>query len=252
MTQVRASFNRPQLIQLAVGGAGAIAYFAHTLSAVHIGRWTLILIGVLLFPATFVLGRRLGTRNRTRQEPVAVMLVTSLAFAMPVASLSGPRGPGFISSALGLVAVYVLWGALRYEVRDTAAEGLLSNLGWGIGWGAAFAAVFSLIALVIVGIGAAIGSGDLPAIRFILGAYWAGGLLGGAIVGALRPFGGWPLARMFIGVLTAFCIYGAVVIALKLSGDSQFNDTTLRDQLIMAAIAGLVAGPPSALGTSDW
>ena len=248
------STDNPVVVQGTFAAAGALAYFGHTLFAVDVGRWLLILAGIIGFSATLVIGRRIGTNGRSSQQPILVMLFAFLVFAMPVAWLPGPRGPGFLSAAIGIETVFVLWGALRYEVRQSQSLGLARDLLWGLGWGAAMAGGFSLIALLIMALAArgASASEATTALPLILGAYWGSGVIGGLLVGSLRPFTGWPLARMFVGFLVAFCAYGAMGIAIKLSGDPEFVDTTIREQLMIALICGLMVGPPAALGTTDW
>src|SRR5262245_44360446 len=163
------SANLLQSIQEFIAAAGIIAFLWYTIVVVHVGRWPLLGAGIVLFTAIFVLGRRLRTANRSAKEPIAVALVCWLGFAMPVAVLSGPRLPGFISAAIGVATVWVIWASLRYEIQLVQSDGALRNVLWGLGWGAALAAGFSILAVLIVALNARSAARFGDEVAFILG-----------------------------------------------------------------------------------
>ena len=92
----------------------------------------------------------------------------------------------------------------------------------------------------------------------MVAAYWTGGIIGGAIVGLLRPLAQWPLGTMLIGIPTAAAVYGAIGVAIFFIEQSGLQltregmqDMTVRDLLRVTLSIGVVAGPVGALHFRD-
>jgi hypothetical protein len=235
--------------------ATTLAFYAYSLTRVQIGRWVVVGAGSAVLAALIGLARYLRDHKRSPYEPGMVLIAAAMGLALPVAHLPGPRGPGFLAAGIALLSAQLLWASARYEVAPSSSSGVQLNLRWGLRWGVWMAAGFSVLALVIVGIawlssgGRARGFSVLP---FVLGAYWVGGLVGGVILGVLRPVTAWPLGAMIVGFVIAFCVYAACGAALYVGGDPDFADLTLRRGTMIGVVCGLLVGPPAALGTRDW
>ena len=90
------------------------------------------------------------------------------------------------------------------------------DLRWGIRWGLVMAGLYSALVIVF-----ALVQGSLRFDRYganlfqILLGYLAAGLLGGAIVGWLRPFNDSAWGRAFIGLLASVPVFSAFMVVLS-------------------------------------
>ena len=234
--------------------ACAAAFYLYTLTQVSVGRWIVTLAGSLVFAGLFGLGRYLEDHTRSPFEPI-LLIAAAMGFLMPAAIMPPPRGPGFIAAGVGIVSAQVLWAGLRYEFVPLRSAGLRENIGWAVRWGIWMAAGFSVLALAIATIAWA-GSGarmrGMNVLPLAIGTYWIGGLVGGLILGILRPITAWPLGAMLVGTLIAFCVYSACAAALFLSGDPEFADMTLSSGVLVGVTCAVLVGPTAALGARDW
>lgn len=130
------------------------------------------------------------------------------------------------------------------------------NPGWVISvrnnvlFGLVMAVGFSILAGVILAVAAASGSND-PLVTprsfgLLTGGYFAAGVLGGLVVGLLKPFARWPLGTMCIGIPVATLVYGSVGVAMLLMGDPE-GPSTLRETALMAGGIGILVGPVGGL-----
>lgn len=118
---------------------------------------------------------------------------------------------------------------------------MIRNIYWGIRWGLAFAAVYCLYAL---GLFVARGSSHFErqdvTLPLLLAAYIFGGLLGGAIVGLLRPLTRSRLGSVFVGLSTAIPV--AVGFRMADAGVTAWDSGDLRTVLIFSLVLGPICG----------
>jgi hypothetical protein len=106
----------------------------------------------------------------------------------------------------------------------------------GVRLGAAFAAAFSAIAAIVFAV-----SGGRAVSRVewglfgVLAAYWSGGLLTGALGGALSPYARTNARAYLIGIICSSPTFAAIGIA---SGDSPFS----RAGTVGIAVSSLTLG----------
>ena len=97
-------------------------------------------------------------------------------------------------------------------ISDSAGR-LANDLRWGVRGGVAFAVVYSIIAAVIFLMR---GDAAFQSYRISLGgivmAYIAGGCIGGATVGALRPLLRWQVGAMLVAVMGVMPLFFAINI----------------------------------------
>ena len=117
--------------------------------------------------------------------------------------------------------------------RRTSGE-LRDDLKWGINWGLWMAAAFSAIAVVMTGFR---GSPHYPnfglSIYSVVLLYVALGLIGGALLGFLRPFTRTRSGGFFVGWLIGSLVYGGAGLFIP--------DVTIA-MLPVALILGLAVG----------
>jgi hypothetical protein len=213
---------RAMRVQLAVLSTLGMVYLALALFWVPPHNRLLVPIGALAMGGAATAARALGPARRIGNELVIVWLVLAMGILLPtVAGPPSPRGRGFVTAFLGIFCALGLWAVFRYPARQAPRprRSLAGDLRWGVLWGAGMAAAFSMIALVIAGIAMLAGGEGFP-IGWIVAAYWAGGLVAGAVAGLGRPLGRWPLGSMLVGMPAAGAVYGAVMLAMMLVGET--------------------------------
>ena len=123
---------------------------------------------------------------------------------------------------------------------------VLANVLWGVLWGIGYAVFFSLIVLVIYlfrgtrafdGYGATLGA--------VLLGYFAGGLVGGTVLGLLRPLNRWKWGAAFVGFVVALPVYASAGVVVS----GWYTQWVVEDVLTMVLCA-LLVGP--ALGVKLW
>lgn len=119
---------------------------------------------------------------------------------------------------------------------------LLGNLKWGVGYGLIFAVLFSLIVIVqylLAGPGVAASRG-IPVVAAI-GAYFGGGIIGGVLLGLLRPLTRWRLGSAVVGIIT--CLPLSVAFALAFEGrPSNWSVEMVAAGIIVAVLIGGMSG----------
>lgn len=106
---------------------------------------------------------------------------------------------------------------------------------WGLATGLAMATLCSIAAL-----GVYIRRGAAPFDRYgitlatALGAYWAGGAMGGVLLGLLRPLTRSKAGAVFAGIIVAIPVFSAIAVAL--------DDISWITIIICAVIFGTVGG----------
>lgn len=253
--------RRDVRIQLGILAALALLFLLLAAFWVPPQNRLLLPLGLVAIAGAAWVGRTHRERSDFLTSPMGIWALSLLLLVLiPVAGPPGPRGRGFLTGFLGVFCVLGIWAVYQYaeEYQESTEErpGLIDSVLWGMAWGAGLAFVYSLIALVIAIISLA-GTQSLFAkfaIFYIVAAYWVGGIIGGGIVGLLRPIARWPLGTMLIGIPAAIAIYGAVGTAMILMENSGINISrhepgtfTLEDHLWMLFSIGVVAGPMGAL-----
>lgn len=239
-------------MQWTLVGLAILSFFAAVLRMPLLGLVEAA-CGAIALGTAYAVAQRRGPTAGPTQEPIAVFLVGFLLLAMPVAAGDPPRGAGFVAAGIGLIATEMLWAVLRYpavkSVNPQPKRTLLENLRWGVKWGLGMAIGFSVYVAILFG-AISIGSwhnmfagATLPV---VVAAYFAGGIIGGLIAGALRPLGHWPLGRMAMGFLVAIPVYEAIAFAQPML-DTSSRSTPLREQLSFGLIGALLVGPMAAL-----
>ncbi len=91
---------------------------------------------------------------------------------------------------------------------------LLGNLRWGIGLGLIFAALYSLyVAILFLIVGTEPFDKHHTTVLTVIATYLAGGVTGGAFVGAMRPYTDSRLVAIFVGMVAAFFVFFGVGVA---------------------------------------
>jgi len=92
---------------------------------------------------------------------------------------------------------------------------LLRNIRWGVQWGLIFAAAYVVWAVVLLaGSGTTTFEKNGTTFPAVVALYVLGGLICGAIVGALRPLTRWKAGAAIVGIAAATPLYIAVEIML--------------------------------------
>ena len=117
----------------------------------------------------------------------------------------------------------------------------LGNVVWGAAWGLFLAACFTVIAAVPALIRAFTGPAHVwqKGLSFfaIIGVYLFGGIIGGALVGLLRPVSRWWVGRRLIGVVVAVPV--GIAIRYTVYGWHSWTTTELENWTITTIIWGL-------------
>jgi hypothetical protein len=112
------------------------------------------------------------------------------------------------------------------------------------------AALVSLYVGVMFAVAAVLGqdvSGfGVSGFGLVVGAYWVGGLLAGAVAGLGRPMSHWPLGRMLVGIPVTAAVYGAVWMAIRLM-DGPFAEAGSPVDTAVLLVFSLCAGPAGGL-----
>lgn len=235
-------------VQAGILGTILLAYCLGTI--LFTPRWLLIVAGIALPCAAAALGKATAMKKYYAMEPPLVWGVGTFTLSMISITVQFP----VTISAAALVATnsFVLvgaWAVHRFPSQHPAptqnvAQTVLTStlLGFGI---AVFVALF---ATVIFLIGAFSGDSTFNLYNWsvLVLAYVAAGLLGGILVGLLRPITPYPLGRMLIGIPVAILIYGFIGIAMLVTGIGD-GPETFREALGIGIGIGVIAGPMGAL-----
>ena len=113
-----------------------------------------------------------------------------------------------------------------------------ANIRWGIRWGTTLASIYSLLALVINGLSA----GEAFSRKGItlgqtIALYMASGVIGGIVVGLLRPVMKTRFGASAVGVVAAIPLSVGISI-LRSGSPSGWNDETWVPTLITAGVLG--------------
>lgn len=257
----RSELQYPLRVQLAILGVLAAAYLVLSTYWVPPHNRLLLPLGVMTFAGAAWVGRSTRSDRNPGQAPLLLWFALLFLLVMiPVAGAPGPRDRGFLTAFLGVFCALGFWATYRYASPASDPHAPRRSLGgdvlWGLAWGTGMAVFYSLIALVIALVSLFSEENLFTnfAVGYVIGAYWGGGLLGGALVGLLRPFARWPLGTMLIGIPVAAAVYGAVMIAIVLIESSGLQitregtvDLALQDHLWVLFSIAVVVGPVGAL-----
>lgn len=234
--------DRIQWLGLAVG---VVAYLWIAEVAAPTAFYALLIIGLGEWFLAWRSARRWGPyRAATQMEPVAIMVAAYLGYmlALPFAD---PPGLVFGPALVGITITLGVWAVIRYPAsgRPSPQRDVGEDLGWGMLWGLGYAVVVSAIAtavFAIVWLGGSEQAAGEPTLLSVLAAYLTAGVVGGCLVGLLRPLAYWPLGAMVLGFIVGLPIYGSIAVALD-------GWPMSADQLaVTIGCAGLV-GPAGAL-----
>lgn len=227
-----------------------IVAFAAAIVVAPSHQATIAAFGAVGLAVAWVATSRWGVDPTAGQEMIGVLLASVGIIAMPVAFQAPIPSLTWPAIGLGILAIEAVWAAKRYPIlRQPPPERLVARVGTGAGLGLAGAFVLALIAAVPLGLGyLAPGSrAEVGRIApFVFGGYALGGVVAGALVGALRPFSRSPVGTMLLGIIGGICVYGAMLPAVALSESAKGLAEPV--PLILIGVAcGLVVGPPAAL-----
>ncbi len=231
-----------------------ILYFGLALSAyllffVSGARLGIVATSLLVMPLAFLLSRGLGESGKAAWEMFVVAILAAATYGAALI-LDPPTQPhGYAAALWALLLTQGIWAVGRYpttppETVDPLSVDLLGSLLTGLGT----ALGFSLYAGVIVGLAAL---GDDPAATgdafgLVVLAYFAAGMLGGTMVGLMKPWRRWPLGTIATGVVVGFLIYLCVGVVLPYLGDEP-EPVSWSVTVGMAATLGILGGPAASL-----
>jgi hypothetical protein len=257
VTDKTASLTQPSWesvgrVQWTLVASAIVLFFAAVLRMPSLGLVEAA-CGSIALGTAYVVAQRRGPSIGPTQEPIAVFLLGFLLLAIPVAAGDPPRAAGFVAAGIGLIAIEMLWAVLRYpavkSVSPQPKRTLLENLRWGVKWGLGMAIGFSVYVAVLFGV-ISVGSWHNmfagATLSVVVAAYFAGGISGGLIAGALRPLGRWPLGKMAMGFLVAIPGYEVFAFAEPML-DTSSRSTPLSEQLSIGLVCALLVGPMVAL-----
>jgi hypothetical protein len=90
----------------------------------------------------------------------------------------------------------------------------LGNIRWGVGLGLVFATLYSLyVAILFLIVGTAPFDKHHTTVLTVIAAYFAGGITGGAVVGAMRPYTDSRFTAILVGIVVAFFVVFGVLVA---------------------------------------
>lgn len=119
----------------------------------------------------------------------------------------------------------------------------LQNIRWGVGWGLRLAGLFALLAILAVPIrvfsegGGILDASQLLALTLVI--YLLSGIVGGGIVGFLRPFTGRWVGAVLVGFLAGVPI--ALGVLLAVGGLDVFGLPVILASAGMALLWSMVA-----------
>lgn len=233
---------------LRVAGAGIVAYFALTLLLLPASEYLRAVGGAaLVFGIIAVVARVLGRGPVPALSVFGVACAAGVVLVMPTfPALGGTVMCAVPLGFFGTQLAALLWAVLRWRPRRPAKQRVPLLLALAGGLGAAVA--LSLLATVVIGIGLLRGLTLEPAIGLVYIGYFVG-LLGAATVyWLLQGVAHLATGRYLIGALGGICLYGAVAPVVSIVDEKPMGPWMM---LIVAAIAGGLAGPAVALGWDD-
>jgi MFS family permease len=132
--------------------------------------------------------------------------------------------------------------AEQRAARSRAEPRVVRDVRWGIGWGLAFAVGFSLIALVSFAFGDPRQFAEMGlAPATTLGAYAFGGVVGGTLVGLLRPLTRWRAGAGLVGIVACLPLSLGFLVAMH-GTPSQWTRTQVTAGLLTALLLGTACG----------
>ncbi len=139
--------------------------------------------------------------------------------------------------------------AARVEIRgrDGTLEfvrrlSVLKDLRWGVAWGLAYAVIFCLFAAIVALANGStyFGKYNLSLVQ-VSSLYLVGGLIAGALVGALRKYTDHAVGAMMVGLVAAV----VVLMVFQISSDGNPARWRMRDWNDI--LIGSLVGPAAAL-----
>ena len=217
-------------------------------------EWPSIIGGTLGAVGAYVAGHRKRDELGTSREMAGVMVVAFGLTFMP-ASLTPPISvQEVIGLGVGVIALEAIYVIRRFEpvtnsqfppFRSRVLKGALTGVGIALG--------LSILATIVGALAVVLATEEiansLPLVGLVVTGYFVGGLLAGALVGALEPVSRWQLGTMLLGIVGGVIVYGAVAPVVSYSDIHNGRAMmTLAQQAGIALACGVLAGPPFAIG----
>ena len=127
-------------------------------------------------------------------------------------------------------------------MRLLSRSSLISDVKWGIGWGLWLAAGFSLLgSALFVMQGTVLGNPSRFSFPLVVIGYFAMGVVGGSVVGLLRPLAQQRLGATLLGMIVGIFVYAiAVLVAV---GEKEFlSPAGLYSTFTLGTVIGGIAG----------
>lgn len=118
---------------------------------------------------------------------------------------------------------------------------VVNDITWGCAWGTGVAFVLSVFVLVVRG-GAMLagGGGTAPGLLAVVGSYFLGGLLAGAVVGVLRPVGKTAWGAGLLGFVASTPVF--FVFEYFDRGPQAWSTGRVTAMLLFASLLGVPVG----------
>lgn len=132
--------------------------------------------------------------------------------------------------------------AVRLVTMQRSSSDLRTDLAWGVGWGLTFAVVFGVLAVAahLAGAESSVASNSAAEFTILDALVYEGalGLLGGSILGLLRPHASSPFGATCIGFLVGCS--AALLVLFITPGQVE----GIVRQVLVMILTGLVVGAP--------
>ena len=127
-------------------------------------------------------------------------------------------------AAILIVILAFVHGASRYTLAHTgrpwippSKEPLRTKLRWGLGHTLRTAVAYSVYVCILALARGTTQLGRVSLLDLIV-IYWIVGVVGGLVLGILKPLLAWKLGAFAVGVLVGYAVYGGIALTLSQEG----------------------------------
>jgi len=127
-------------------------------------------------------------------------------------------------------------------VRFVLRSSIGSDIKWGLSWGLWLAGGFSLLGTALFVLqGTVLGNPSRFSFPLVILGYFAMGVMGGVLVGVLRPLGQGRVGATILGIISGILVYAiAIIVAV---GEKEFLSLPgLVSTLVLGTIIGGLCG----------